>query len=317
MKPGYVKPLYLLPFDHRDSYVRDMFGFQFPLTIDQHKKVVASKQLIYDGFLAALNSKALRSSAGILVDEQFGAEIIKDAIKRNLTSAISVEKSGADEFEFEYGDDFAAHIELFKPTFVKVLVRYNPEGDGDLNERQSAQLLKLSDYCQAHHQHLMFELLVPATRAQLAWYAKDKNVYDRKCRPELMVQAICELQDAGIEPSVWKLEGLDTREDCEKVLEAARRNGRNEVSCIVLGRGADEKKVAEWLTVAAAVPGFIGFAVGRTTFWHAIEAFESTSITREVAVSRIAERFLMWVSIFENAQSGNNGQSNKLIKAAA
>jgi len=314
MKPGYLKPLYLLPFDHRDSYVRDMFEFQFPLTNDQHKKIVASKQLIYDGFLTALKNKAIQANAGILVDEQFGSEIIKDAIKRNITSAVPVETSGAKEFEFEYGADFAAHIELFKPDFVKVLLRYNPEGDADLNQRQAAGLAQLSEYCLAHQYRLMLELLVPATEAQLKWYAKDKNAYERKCRPELMVQAIYELQDAGIEPSIWKIEGLDTREECEKVIEAARCNGRNEVSCIVLGRGADEKQVAQWLTVAAAVPGFIGFAVGRTTFWDAIADFEANKINREAAVARIAQRFLTWVSIFEDAQSGTGARPKNLKK---
>ncbi|PRC91057.1 2-deoxy-5-keto-D-gluconate 6-phosphate aldolase domain-containing protein [Solimicrobium silvestre] len=317
MKPGYIKPLYLLPFDHRDSYVRDMFHFQLPLSNEQHKKIVASKQLIYEGFLAALDSDELKSRAGILVDEQFGTEILQNAIKRTCIRAISVEKSGTDEFEFEYGKAFPAHIDLFKPTFAKVLVRYNPEGDAALNLRQVARLLKLSEYCQSTQRPLMFELLVPATKAQLSWYNEDKNAYDRKCRPMLMVQAICALQDAGIEPSIWKVEGLDSRENCEKVVDAARRHGRNEVSCIILGRGADEKKVAEWLAIAAPVPGFIGFAVGRTTFWDAIAEFESKTISREVAIAHIAQRYRMWVDIFENAHSVKNGQPKKLSNATS
>jgi myo-inositol catabolism protein IolC len=314
MNPGYLKPLYLLPFDHRDSYVRDMFHFQFPLTAEQHQNVVASKQIIYDGFLASIGTNGLKPRAGILVDEQFGTNILRDAKRRDLITALSIERSGGKEFEFEYGPDFANHIELFRPTFAKVLVRYNPEGDADLNQRQLDKLYLLSDYCQKSDQLFMFELLVPATNSQMSWYHADVNAYDRKCRPELMVQAICEIQDAGIEVDVWKIEGLDDRNDCIKVIEAARRNGRSDVSCIVLGRGANEKKMAEWLNTAASVPGYVGFAVGRTTFWDAVAELEAKRIVRQVAISRIAQRYRMWVNIFEQAQSGkiNSGSDASL-----
>jgi myo-inositol catabolism protein IolC len=70
-----------------------------------------------------------------------------------------------------------------------------------------------------------------------------------------MVGAIEQLQDAGIEPDVWKVEGLDRREDCEKIVVAARRNGRTHVGCTVLGRGEDDQKVREWLATAASVRG--------------------------------------------------------------
>ena len=109
----------------------------------------------------------------------------------------------------------------------------------------------------------------------------DKKAYDRELRPRLMVQAIQELQDAGVEPDVWKIEGLDRREDCAKIVAAARRGGRDQVGCIVLGRGEDDKKVREWLATAARVPGFIGFAVGRTTFWDPLVDLRAKKMTRE------------------------------------
>ena len=110
------------------------------------------------------------------------------------------------------------------------------------------------------------------------------------------------MQDAGIEPDIWKIEGLDRREDCERVVETARRDGRHDVGCIVLGRGADEKKVVGWLETAASVPGFIGFAVGRTTFWDAVADYEAKRATRQEAVFRIAQRFREWAAIFSRAR---------------
>ena len=154
-------------------------------------------------------------------------------------------------------------------------MRYNPEDDAALNQRQTTRLKQLSDYCRAAGQLFMFELLVPATKAQMDRVQADKNTYDLRSRPALMLQTIRTLQDAGVEPDVWKIEGLDRREDCERVVEIARRDGRSEIGCIVLGRGADEKKVKHWLATAASVPGFIGFAVGRTTFWDAVADYEA------------------------------------------
>ena len=298
MSLGYNRPLYLLPFDHRHSYVIDMFKFTPPLTTDEYDAVVDSKQVIYDGFRQALGSGVPTSHAGLLVDEEFGAGILRDATNNGYVTALSTEKSGSDEFEFEYGDSFAEHIEAFNPTFAKVLVRYNPEDDAALNRRQRTRLKQLSDYCQGADQRFMFELLVPPTKAQTDLVQANRNAYDLQIRPALMVRAIRDLQDAGIDPDIWKIEGLDRREDCERVVDTARRDGRHDVSCIVLGRGADETKVVNWLGTAASVPGFIGFAVGRTTFWDAVADYEAKRATRHEAASRIAERFREWVAIF-------------------
>jgi len=301
---GYDKPLYILPFDHRSSFELKMFGWGEDLTPEQTAEIAAVKQVIYDGFKAAVEAGAPKEKAGILVDEQFGADILRDAAARGYTFAYPVEKSGQEEFEFEYGDDFAKHIEDFNPTFCKVLVRYNPDADRALNLRQAARLKRLSEYLYTESPSLfMFELLVPAEKAQLDRVNGDKEKYDLELRPRLMVRAIHELQDAGVEPDVWKVEGLDRHEDCEKIVAAARRGNRDKVGCIVLGRGEDDEKAREWLTTAAGVPGFIGFAVGRTIFWNPLLDLRARNIKREDAVAEIARLYRKFVDIFENVRA--------------
>jgi 5-dehydro-2-deoxygluconokinase len=137
----------------------------------------------------------------------------------------------------------------------------------------------------------MFELLVPATTKQLETCKGDKKLFDVEMRPALMARAIRELQDAGIEADIWKLEGLDRKEDFERVVVAARRDGRDKVACIVLGRGENEQKVREWLKVAANVKGVIGFAVGRTVFWEPLKAFKEKRATREQAIEQMATTY--------------------------
>jgi 5-dehydro-2-deoxygluconokinase len=302
MTIGYDKPLYVLPFDHRATFSKNMFGWQGSLSPEQTAQIAAVKQIIYDGFKAAVAGGVRKEYTGILVDETFGAAILRDASKQEFITACPAEKSGQDEFNFEYGTDFGRHIEEFNPTFCKVLVRYNPEGNKDMNRRQAARLKELSDYLHRSRRLYMFELLVPAEPAQLKRVNNDKKAYDLQLRPGLMVQAIHELQDSGVEADVWKIEGIDGAEDCRKVVAASRRGGRDNVGCIVLGRGEDDQKVRQWLTTAAAVPGFIGFAVGRTTFWNSLVDFRANKISRDTAVGKIAASYREWVNLFEKAR---------------
>lgn len=302
MTLGYDKPLYILPFDHRGSFETKMFGWSGELTAAQTAEIAAAKQVIYDGFKLAVADGVAKEKAGILVDEQFGAAILRDAAANGFATACPAEKSGQDEFDFEYGEEFAAHIETFRPTFCKVLVRYNVEGDQQLNARQSDRLKRLSDYLHTRSSSLlMFELLVPPEPAQLDRVHGDKQAFDLDVRPQLMIAAIEELQQAGVEPDVWKIEGLDRREDFVRIVAAAQRDGRARVSCIVLGRGEDGRKVNEWLAIASSVPGVIGFAVGRTDFWEPLVAWLAQKSTREEAVAEIARRYRAFADIFENA----------------
>jgi 5-dehydro-2-deoxygluconokinase len=297
---GYDKPLYILPFDHRGSFQTKLFGWPGVLTAEQTAEVAASKQVVYDGFQAALKMGVLEEKAGILVDEQFGSAILESARTHGYATACPAEKSGQTEFDFEYGEDFAKHIEAMQPTFCKVLVRYNPEGDPALNDRQATRLKRLSDYLhEKSNSMFMLELLVPPEKAQIERLEGDKKAYDLGLRPELMAEAIEQLQNAGVEPDVWKIEGLDRRRDCETMVRVARRGGRDKVGCIILGRGEDDKKVHEWLATASGVPGFIGFAVGRTSFWNALVDWRAKKITREEAVKDIARRFVQFVDAFE------------------
>ena len=300
MIAGYRKPLYILPFDHRHSYITGVFHWQEPLMPDQVEEIVASKHVIYEGFKAAAVDPAVRDRGGILVDEAFGATILRDAAAHGYITCVSTEKSGQDEFDFEYGEAFGPHIESVNPTFAKVLVRYNPDGDPTMNARQAERLRRLSDYLATTRRLFMFELLVPPEPAQLERLNGSRAAYDRNLRPTLMIETIHALQDAGVEPDVWKIEGLDRREDSERLVEAARRGGRTTVGCIVLGRGSDEQAVVRWLTVAAGVQGFIGFAVGRTTWLDAVIEWRTRTISRELAVAQIAKRFREWAAIFEH-----------------
>jgi myo-inositol catabolism protein IolC len=291
MTLGYDQPLYLLAFDHRGSFEQGLFGAKEPVSDDVRAGIVDAKELIFEGHLEAVNSGAVpATAAGVLVDEEFGASVAQKARATGTPLAMPVERSGQDEFQFEFGEDFAKHIETFDPAFAKVLVRYNPEGDAKLNRRQSDRLATLSRWLHEHERKFLFELLVPASTEQLDRYESQAN-YDRELRPALVVEAIEQLQAADVEPDVWKIEGLDQAEECQRVVAQARSGGRKGVVCIILGRGADEAKVVEWLRVASSVEGFDGFAVGRTIWNDPLRRFLAGESPRKDVVHEIATRY--------------------------
>ena len=298
MTLGYDKPLYVLAFDHRGSFQKKFFGVSGEPNAEQTARISDAKMLIYEGAKRALDEGVTRESAGVLVDEQFGAEIARDAKATGLTLAMPVEKSGQDEFDFQYGEDFGAHIEDFDPAFNKVLVRYNPEADREMNARQTERLRRLGEWLHERDRLFLFELLVPATPQQLEAVGGDESRWDTQERPKLMKTAIEELQAAGVEPDVWKIEGIDRREDCEMISAAARADGRDGVACVVLGRGADDAAVDHWLRMGSGVPGYIGFAIGRSIWWDPLKAFVDGNLGREEAAKQIAANYRRFIDVY-------------------
>jgi myo-inositol catabolism protein IolC len=301
MALGYDGKLYILAFDHRGSFQKKMFGIEGAPTAEQTATIADAKHLIYEGMEAAVKRGLDAAATGVLVDEQFGGEIPTQARDQGLKLAMPVEKSGQNEFDFEYGAEFGAHIEKFNPDFSKVLVRYNPDDpDTEMNQRQLGRLKELADWLHAHDRKFLFELLVPATDAQLESVGGSSDRYDAELRPELMRRAIENCQTFGIEVDVWKIEGVDEQSDAAMLAEQARSGrGREGVTCVLLGRGASTDKVAEWLRAASPVEGFIGFAIGRSIWWDALKGFLANELDRETAATKIADNYLHFVDVYE------------------
>jgi myo-inositol catabolism protein IolC len=305
MALGYDGKLYILAFDHRGSFQKKMFGIQGDPTPEETETIADAKRLIFEGMELSVQRGVDAAATGVLVDEQFGSDIPKRAKEQRLVLAMPVEKSGQDEFDFQYGADFGAHIAGHGVDFAKVLVRYNPDGDAEMNQRQLGRLKELADWLHANDGRFLFELLVPAEPAQLESVGGDGDRYDAELRPKLMLQAIKDIQDYGIEVDVWKIEGVDAREDAEALAVQARSGeGRENVVCVLLGRGASDDKVDHWLRQAAPVEGFVGFAIGRSIWWDALKGFLEGDLDRDAAAGKIADNYLRFVQVYDDAESG-------------
>jgi len=294
------KQLLILAFDHRGSFTEKLFEIKNRKPTSEEKiQIYDAKKIIFEGFISALAKSVPKDIAGMLVDEEFGASILKEAKKRGLTFAMPVEKSGQDEFDFEYGEEFGKHIQDFDPTLVKVLVRYNPASDYTMNQRQLKRLKKLNDYLLKEKKTFLFELIVPATTDQLAKVGGSKEKYDLDVRPRLMIESIAAIQDAKIEPAIWKLEGVDKLEDAKAVVKQVQKGGRK-AGVITLGRGESKEHVQKWLAVGAKVPGIIGFAVGRTIFWQPLVDYRAGKIKRTETVEKISQNYVEFSQLWIN-----------------
>ena len=295
--PMAFKKLYILPFDHRASLAR-LLGFDAEHLADAEKaRMRDAKRVIYEGLLYAIEGGVQKEDAAILVDEEFGAEILKDAAERGIRRIVPTEKSGQEEFAFNYGEGFAEHIEAFRPEFVKALVRYNADADKTMNSRQAERLKALSDYCASHGYAFLLELLAIPTAEQLQSVNNDRLMYDRLLRGTIMVNSIVELRSRGANPAIWKVEGLEDEEMFGRVIEEIKKESAARI--VILGRDENRERVIQWITAAARFPEVIGFAVGRTIFEEPIAAWHRGEMAREKASAEIASRFKEFAALFE------------------
>lgn len=296
---GHTTPLLVLPFDHRSSFSKGLFETDTP-SPETAAKIKEMKSLIYEAILQAQPALGLPlHHIAVLVDEIYGDHILADATEKGIPTMQTVEKSGLDEFDFEYGADFGDHLLRYPATFAKALVRFNPEGDQEANARSLERLKILSDFCHHHAIKLLIEPLIPPTEAQLAKVANDKRTFDTELRPGLTTKMVIAMQNAGIECDVWKIEGFENPEYYKEALAVMQNSAeRKNVGLIILGRNETPERVAQWITAGKNIPGVLGFAVGRTVFWEPLVLYQGGKIDRAKTVKKIAEGFTYFANIF-------------------
>jgi myo-inositol catabolism protein IolC len=297
MKPPLGKDLFILAFDHRGSIERSLLKLPGKPTPADQELIRSLKAVIFEGSRLAWE-RTQTGEVAILVDEGYGSTAIARAKEVGIPLAIGVEKSGQAVFDFEYGDAFAEHIDKADPDYVKTLVRYNPADGDEVKATQLARLKVLSDALEVRRARFLLELLVPPAAGV---NETDHVAFAARERPALVARAIAEFQAAGIEADIWKLEGIDTSEDCAHVVQQARAGGRDSVACIILGAGASAETVDGWLRAAAPVDGFRGFAIGRSIWWTEIGDYIAGRLDAESAAARIADNFDRFVTVYTGA----------------
>lgn len=295
---GYPHNLFILSFDHRDSLLRMFFGVVKRLNRQQRQLMENGRQLVFGGFCAAYKKLKNKSELAILVDEGFGSAVLKKAKQKKIITCLAVEKSGQSVFSLEYSRDFDQHIEKFHPPIVKALVRYNP-ANIRINQLQLKRLRQLSDWCHKNGYKFLIEVLIPPTQADLKKCRGRKIFFDKNIRPRLAQKMVKEMQLAGIEPDIWKIEAFESSKDWEKIIPVIRAGqARSAIAIILLGRNASFAKVKRWFDLAPRHQ-LNGFAVGRTVFLRALQEFNQKKVSRREAVQIIAKNYMELVKFWE------------------
>jgi myo-inositol catabolism protein IolC len=305
-----ARPLLILAADLRASLERDLYRLSAPPTPEQAARISADKLLIYQALLDATEELPGTLRPGILIDEKYGADVAELAARdQRVKLAMPIEASGPQWLEFAYGAAWQEHAEHFATDYAKVLIRDNPGLDAASRAAQADRLAEVSDWSARGGRPLMVELLVPANPTDLAAVDADTGRYNREVRPRLTVEAIEYLQDRGVAPAFWKVEGLDAPEDAAAIVAAARRGGRG-AECIVLGRHASHDDLDDWLQVAAPVPGFTGFAIGRSIWWDPLHARLHHRSTASETRRRIMSRYVDFAMYYLDARDGTRAAAS-------
>jgi myo-inositol catabolism protein IolC len=277
-------PMYMLAFDHR-KVLRDLYPSAQTADLQLAKVVVldtldALSDLVIDAF-----------PLSFLVDEEYGAEAARLARERGHYVAMPIEASRTKALELQFPDDYQSRFEKLNPHCVKALVFHNPADDAARKAQQLGLLLDIGVFAQEQERDYLLEVLINPSPEQLAECGGDHNIFREKLFPQLLIHSIAEMQDFGIDPHIWKIEGLETLEDTKAVAAQAVSGGRDDVRCVVLGSGESPAKVASWLKNASAVPQFSGFAIGRTVWHQPLVDLFSGEISRAEAVTQMALTF--------------------------
>lgn len=296
--------LFILADDHRDSLEKDLYKLTEAPTAAQAARIRADKLLVYEALVDATRRLPDAAQAGILVDEEYGADVADLATRSDglINLSMPLEASGKEWFEFAYGDNWKTHAGYFATNHAKVLIRDNPGLSVPDRLQQAERLKVVSAWAAETRHHLIVELLVPATADDLASVGGDTKRYDDELRPKLTLEVIGFLQDHGADPELWKVEGMDTSADAAAVAELAKRGGRT-ANCIILGRHASKEDLDRWLDVAAPLPGYVGFAIGRSIWWDALVGHLDGSLSADAAQQRIAENYLSYAHAYLDARA--------------
>lgn len=292
-------PLYLFAMDQR-GWLERAIGEVIPGSPHEVGRLVQqTKDLCFAGLRRAVEDGVPAGTAGVLVDEQYGLDIARQAKEAGMVLAVPMERADCDVLELEYGDAAMDHVRRVTPDLPKLLIRHNVEGNAEGNAEQLKRLHAVADMVHDGGYRLLLELLVPATVEQMA--AVDGNVgrYDREVRPDLTVRAVEDIRASGVDVDVWKIEGMDDVDDAGAVARACTEG--TSATCLVLGRNAPWDDVGRWLRHAAVSPGYDGFAIGRTLWWGAVVSWLHRQIDHQQAVSTISAAYLRAVSLYEQA----------------
>lgn len=298
-----LRQMCILAFDHRSTFRRLVAETPSERPGLRHDLISECKRLVFDAYESAVGRGIISTeNTSVIVDEECASGLARRCEAAGYTFGMPVERTEQEVFEFEYEDDWQGHIEAFNATYYKGLVRWNPLEEA-ANAEQTERLRDLSRFLRATERAFLLELLVPPSRVDRKKPGFDAEHFDVEVRPAATVVAMEQLHARDVVPDYWKIEGVSRRSECEAIGAIARAHpDKPDAGCVVLGRSAPDEQVRHWLAVSAGVPGYHGFAIGRSVFNEPLTAWLRGEAENDAVVIAVANQFASLVEFYASAR---------------
>ncbi|MEN2741639.1 DUF2090 domain-containing protein [Microbacterium sp. X-17] len=286
----HAAPILMAAFDHAAEFHEAASG-----GLSEPGQSVAqttrAKELVFEGIRQAVDAGVPREHAAVLLDDKYAQGLMSRAREAGIAFSIPVDSpTGHVVLQPGWQDILLRN----QPDWAKPLLFLNVEGDAIDNHRQLESTLVLQRWLQEHGGQLLVEILIPPEPAQLDRVGGDLSRYRLELIPDLVVAAMESVQQAGIRPNLWKVEAAASVDGARKIGQAAVASG---VDCLILGSGESLETVGDWLAVGKTIPGYRGFAVGRTIWQEPVETWAHDKDDEQLR-SEVARRYTYLATAF-------------------
>lgn len=258
-----------IAFDHRSQFeeLAQKFG-KGAEEISRFKKIIAS---------AGIDAVSDSDNPGVLIDDKYGFDALAQITGGKWWTARPVELPGSLPLEFEAGENIAITLADWPRTHVaKCLVQYHPDDDASLKSGQINSVTRLYEACVATKHDLLLEVIPPSGRGYL---------------DDTVIRAMAEFYGHGIKPDWWKLPAAKSRQGWENIENLINEHDPYCRGVVMLGLNAPMDELIEDFAHGAASPVCKGFAVGRTLFQDAANAWFADDISDQDAQDKISENY--------------------------
>jgi len=227
---------------------------------------------------AAARAAGGRPGYGLLIDEKHGREAMFEAARHPFVwIGRPVELPGSRPLRFEFGQDMGSQLVEWPVTHtIKCLVFYHPDDPADLKAAQRDKLRQLYDAARAVGRELLVEII-----------ASRNGEVDEST----IARAVAEFYEAGVRPDWWKLEPQASKAAWRNIEAVIDENDPWCMGIVLLGLEAPLDQLREAFAATDGITAVRGFAVGRSIFSDAAEAWLAGRMSDEAAIEDMARRF--------------------------
>ena len=298
---------FMVGIDHRINFCRELVGAGAEPNAAERNDAARLKTIVFNALKKSIESGLPKSHVAIWSDADLGEGVLLRSRAMSLTTAVAADRrteEGPSELSPTRAWDLATRLDS---DFAAVRLNYNPDSPHHVREQVQDSLFRLSRKCRSGNRGLMVELTATPTRRQI-----DKTGGYEEARTMVLLESMRQLQDAGVEPSVWAFEPPADRRAAAALAAQAHIDERYGITVLfTVGSEPDPSDDSSYpsraeddmASLAARTLGATGILVGPAAYFAQLARFQRGLMSEEEAVDNIARRFQSLHRIFSDARA--------------